>query len=114
MTTRDGKTFATWTLEEIAALNEFQALANIHPFTCPHNHGDKSRVLIARQDGWHCPNCDYTQDWAHQSMLQIGFEAAQKRTSAEADAPMYECPECGGDLADEGHMPWCERNAPTS
>lgn len=80
--TKDSKTTAPWTAEEAAALNEFQTLANVHPFTCPHNHVGKSRVLIATEDGWHCPSCDYKQDWAHTIMIQIGFDAAIKRVNA--------------------------------
>lgn len=43
----------------------------MHPFTCPalnHHEGHPS-TLIATQDGWVCPSCDYTQVWAHDFML---------------------------------------------
>lgn len=73
---QNGKSYAPWTAEETAALNKFQSLGNVHPFTCPTNHKNESRVLIAHQDGWHCPSCSYRQDWAHPQMVQIGFNAA--------------------------------------
>lgn len=47
----------------------------MHPFTCanrseghPFRDGDYG-VLVATVDGWTCPDCDYTQDWAHTFML---------------------------------------------
>lgn len=27
-------------------------------------------ILVATMDGWICPTCDYTQDWAHELMLE--------------------------------------------
>jgi hypothetical protein len=43
-----------------------------HPYTCA-NRGDGKHgheagdlgVLIATEQGWVCPHCDYTQTWAH-------------------------------------------------
>jgi hypothetical protein len=59
---------APWTQDEITALNRWQNLGYVHPFTCPTNHL-AARILEARKDGWHCPSCDYTQNWAHDFML---------------------------------------------
>ncbi|MFF7527322.1 hypothetical protein [Streptomyces pseudovenezuelae] len=64
---------APWTPDQVAALNEFQHRGGVHPFTCGGDHAPGSPVLIAREDGWHCPQpygepCDYTQDWAHAFM----------------------------------------------
>lgn len=57
----------------VVALNKFQRLGFVHPFTCK-NHGDSAHrpteddALIATVRGWICPFCDYTQDWAHALM----------------------------------------------
>lgn len=59
---------APWTPEQVDALNAYQQLGYVHEFTCPGHDGGGSRVLIAEADGWHCPSCDYIQDWAHDAM----------------------------------------------
>ena len=57
---------APFTEEQINSLNGFQKEAKWHPFTCG---TDKCGAdLIAVKEGWICPRCDYTQDWAHDSM----------------------------------------------
>jgi hypothetical protein len=61
---------APWTIDQVHALNAYQRLGYVHEFTCPNNHGDKhSRVLRATPHGWKCAGCDYTQDWAHDWMV---------------------------------------------
>jgi hypothetical protein len=60
---------APWTQEQVNQLNRFQQLGFVHEFTCPNSHAD--RTLHATPNGWICPGCDYTQDWAHESMLHI-------------------------------------------
>jgi hypothetical protein len=60
--------FAPWTPEQVEALNAYQKLGYVHEFTCHFDHGEKSRVLVATEDGWHCPSCDYKQLWAHAHM----------------------------------------------
>lgn len=50
-----------------------------HNFTCPNrsrdnhdlvDHLDSDRgFLVPNQNGWVCISCDYTQDWAHDYML---------------------------------------------
>lgn len=69
---------APWTTEQVAALNRWQA-GPMHPFTC-FNWGDGSHrwatdlgVLVATEQGWVCPDCNYTQDWAHEFMLDGGL-----------------------------------------
>lgn len=70
-----------WTAEEVNALNAFQTQGRFHPFTCGGDrgddahtdyaeaHGDRDRgLLVATEQGWKCPVCSYTQDWAHQFM----------------------------------------------
>lgn len=70
---------ATWTDEQVKALNELQTGERYgHPYTCPnrgdgkhrHNGNDKG-CLVATPDGWVCPDCDYTQDWAHESSMEL-------------------------------------------
>lgn len=61
---------APWTDDQVAALNRFQAAGFVHEFTCPTDHGQHSRVLVAHRDGWRCPSCNYAQDWAHAAMLE--------------------------------------------
>lgn len=60
---------APFTAEQVERLNAFQHRPEIHPFTCPNDHrpGDND-VLVAHEDGWHCPSCDYRQTWAHAGM----------------------------------------------
>ena len=61
---------APWSREEVDALNRFQHRADVHQFTCPNDHAN--RTLIATPDGWICPHCIYTQNWADRIMLRIG------------------------------------------
>jgi hypothetical protein len=52
----------------------------MHPFTCGnggHDHG----VLIAKEDGWHCEKCEYTQNWAHGFMADWGWMNIRKSIS---------------------------------
>jgi hypothetical protein len=62
---------APWSLEQTQHLNDFQHASLYHPFTC-RNRGDGEHegegLLRATTDGWVCPSCDYTQDWAHPFM----------------------------------------------
>jgi hypothetical protein len=69
---------APWTDEQVAALNRFQTGGRMHPFTCRHRdqsghverpHADLGQ-LVATRDGWTCPDCGYTQDWAHRMMVE--------------------------------------------
>lgn len=52
-----------WNDEYVRGLNEYQQAGWMHPYTC----GNDSRhaLLVATTDGWVCPDCDYTQTWAH-------------------------------------------------
>lgn len=52
-----------WTPEEVNNINTFQSSGAMHPFTCgcgPEDGDDHfgwpNRILIARNDGLHCPN----------------------------------------------------------
>jgi hypothetical protein len=63
-----------FTPEEVASLNAYQNERVFHPFTCASgnrtdsNHLDGEGVLLATEDGWTCPFCPYTQNWAHNWM----------------------------------------------
>lgn len=62
-----------FTPEQVASLNEYQKSGTFHPFTCGGNrtdehHLDGEGILVATEDGWICPYCDYKQDWAHEWM----------------------------------------------
>lgn len=60
---------APWTEAEVAALSRTQA-GPFHPFTCPNrSEGHTNGVLTPTAQGWACPECDYTQDWAHDFMV---------------------------------------------
>jgi hypothetical protein len=67
---------APFTPDQVEALNRYQKIAHFHPFTCgsgnrtDEKHLDGEGVLVATPDGWKCPYCDYTQDWAHAVMAQ--------------------------------------------
>jgi hypothetical protein len=66
------KTVAPWTDEQVLALNRFQTMP-VHAFTCVNPAPSGEHVnLVAKRDGWICPDCDYTQDWAHEEMIHIG------------------------------------------
>lgn len=55
--------------EEVIQLNSWQSNHPFHPFTCGGDH-DRPVNLVATRSGWVCPDpeCDYTQDWAHEFM----------------------------------------------
>lgn len=59
-----------WTDEQVRALNWWQMLSGMHPYTCGNAGRDgyhaHEGVLFADTNGWHCPHCDYTQGWAHE------------------------------------------------
>jgi hypothetical protein len=73
---------APFTPAQVKALNAFQRSGKIHPFTCGGNRSDQAHreyaarhredmgQLIATEDGWRCPVCDYEQNWAHAWMAQ--------------------------------------------
>lgn len=91
---------APWTDEQVAALNEFQRLRRFHPFTCGSgNRSDAAHLaardhlglrdngaLVATREGWICPACDYTQDWAHEFMFKP-LSAASADTRPKDEDP---------------------------
>ena len=67
-----------WTEKQVSNLNNFQNSGAFHPFTCggKDKEGKDCRsVLLATKDGWICPDgCGYTQNWAHEAMLNFDME----------------------------------------
>jgi hypothetical protein len=70
------RVYAPWDDYTVDTLNRFQMSHLWHPFTCPkrdkpghHPHKDADLgQLIATPDGFKCPDCHYTQNWAHAFM----------------------------------------------
>lgn len=68
-----------FTQEQVDALNRWQNLGHVHPFTCPNRMDGKHQsrperggdlgALLATPSGWICGDCTYTQWWAHEFML---------------------------------------------
>jgi hypothetical protein len=56
------QSIAPWTGAEVASLNDYQASAMMHPFTC--GNDSSHHLLQADAAGWACPCCDYRQNWA--------------------------------------------------
>ena len=68
-----------FTEEQVKSLNEYQKNGFMHPFTCggrrtDEKHLDGEGLLVATVDGWICPYCDYTQDWAHGFMMDWSWK----------------------------------------
>lgn len=76
------KVEAPWTLEQTVALNAWQRNERVHPFTCGGDRADNAHIryaaahggdngqLMATPNGWFCPVCNYTQNWAHDFMTR--------------------------------------------
>lgn len=88
-------TKAPWTKELVIKLNQYQTgkifvgkendplgemgngYMRVHPYTCPNrndgrhlDNGVDLGCLVATENGWVCPHCDYRQDWAHMMHVQ--------------------------------------------
>lgn len=74
---------APFTPEQIVALTLWQRDPSVHPFTCGRDRMDGPHrlyalamgehdygILTATRNGWICPVCGYTQDWAHAFMAK--------------------------------------------
>lgn len=63
---------APFTPVQVFRLRIWQETPWVHPFTCANRGDGKHRtdtgVLVPTGDGWICPDCDYTQNWAHDFM----------------------------------------------
>jgi hypothetical protein len=85
---------APWTDEQVANLNRWQNHGFMHGFTCGSGkRGDQDHVayaalhdlndnglLLATPQGWVCPvpSCPYTQDWAHDFMVDYTEQKLQE------------------------------------
>lgn len=69
---------APFTDEQVKNLNDYQESGIMHEFTCGNqNHPmGQARCLVATKDGWVCPGCNYTQDWAHDWMADPSIRAS--------------------------------------
>lgn len=85
---------APFTDEQVQALNEFQThLADGfagHPYTCSNrgdgrhgNQGGDIGVLVATNEGWVCPHCEYRQYTAHPYMLGASVPSILAQKSLE-------------------------------
>ena len=69
-----------FTPEEVKSLNEYQQAGYFHPFTCgsgnrtDKHHLDGEGLLVATENGWVCPYCNYVQNWAHDSMKNFSWK----------------------------------------
>lgn len=91
---------APFSLGHVVALNRYQRDGRFHPFTCGNDrgnaahreyqrqHGGDFGQLVATTEGWVCPVCDYTQDWAHASVAPEAVPTpSTPSTALIADAP---------------------------
>lgn len=63
------KITAPFTQGEVDNINAYQQRDDVHPLTCPNNHGSET-ILEATKRRLICPECDYTQDWAWEMMAR--------------------------------------------
>jgi len=103
---------APFTPQQAAALNQFQGAGSFHPFTCGNDLcpgvSGMHASLVAAEDGWHCPACTYTQDWAHAFMADGSWLASSGITVTVDGEPVRgeigeipvtepaKCRSCGG------------------
>jgi DNA-binding NtrC family response regulator len=72
---------APFSPDQVESLNRYQRSGLGHPFTCGNNRGSKAHkkamkvrgdkdlgVLVATSNGWVCPACSYTQQYAYDFM----------------------------------------------
>lgn len=108
------KLSAPFNPDQVDALNQYQSgidsIFPSHPFTCPNRSdglsfpnekadfskathstgGVGGGLLIATESGWICPDCGYTQKWAH------GFMAPERVAGLENKLPMVSVPGLDG------------------
>ena len=58
-----------WDQGTVDALNAYQHGGGFHGYTCA-NHSN--HLLKATPHGWICRLCDYTQNWASASSVEVG------------------------------------------
>lgn len=69
------KIVAPFTEQQVINLNKYQSSGRMHPFTCGGAECNRSEredegILIATTEGWVCPCGKYTQNWAHDFMVE--------------------------------------------
>jgi hypothetical protein len=82
---------APFTLEQVAALEQWQVCAWVHPFTCPKEEHERTINLMPTPEGWVCPgrSCTYRQTWAWEFMFTLPpnpLAALDESTEAEQDS----------------------------
>ena len=63
---------APWTPEVVEVLNRYQAAGFFHPYTC--GASACRETLVATAEGWRCPKCSYTQDWAYADTVAVQLQ----------------------------------------
>ncbi len=86
----------SWTNDEVKSLNEYQQHGYGHPFTC----GRKSHTLVARNNGWYCPECEkegfsYTQGWAWEWMMNWEWKKMFWPFDGQCSEPPVQKPPAG-------------------
>lgn len=84
--------YAPFTEDQVDSLNWYQRTSSFHEFTCGNDNCPGKRhvsynpkykppepaptgdMLVATANGWICPSCDYTQNWAHLYMANWAWE----------------------------------------
>ena len=59
---------APFTQYQVDQINAYQECAYVHPLTC-----SCSNDLIADKSGLHCHECQYTQDWVPDAVMEIDW-----------------------------------------
>lgn len=73
--------------EQVKHLNAYQANELFHPLTCgsgnrkDERHLDGEGVLVATENGWHCPFCDYKQAFSRldEAILKMDVHVTRKQ-----------------------------------
>jgi len=74
-----------FTDDQIKSFNDFQHSGMFHPFTCgsgrrtDKDHLDGEGLLVLTPDGLRCPYCEYTQQWAHEFMLNGSWKETEDK-----------------------------------
>jgi hypothetical protein len=94
-----GTVEAPWTPGQVESLNAFQQAGTMHPFTCGSDAcpavGGRA-VLTAREYGWVCLGCDYTQSWAHAWMTDWSWQVPSLSMAADIFGGVHDpAPEAG-------------------
>lgn len=89
---------APFTADQVASLNGYQQSGMFHEFTCGNGACPGTQeVLVAAGDGWHCPECGYTQDWAHAMMADWSWRdrdaAFREMVRGTEESGLYELPD---------------------